>query len=551
MLEDSVPDDTIPLLDFDVEKAPTNCKATWDLLGKGLTKGVFQLESSLGKTWTRKLKPENLEHMAALGSLLRPGCLRAIDEQGVSMTQHYVRRKNGEESTLKYHPAIDAVLADTYGVLAYQEQSMAIAVAVAGFNEQEADQLRKAIGKKLPEEMAKCKKMFLDGAKAAGILTDEQAAEVFGWIEKSQRYAFNKSHAACYGVTGYYSAYIKAHFPIAFFTAWLKNAHEKQDPKQEVFELVNDAKHFDIEVEPPDLRTMRPHFHTDRKTIKFGLGAIKGIGDAQVQKLEVAAMGVTASLGKPISEWTWWEFLSQFSDKVSSAVVIKLIQVGALRWTNMQRSAMEAEFKVWNGLTDKEREWVAQKYTEFSGLIPALELLARKKKDGGGCATTKRIDAVKSEVTMLRNPGFVRVDTPKEMAYHEKELLGIALSCSQIESCDISQVNTTCKEFLAGRKGFMILGVEVQQVREVKTKKGANPGAKMAFLTVGDRSCCIEDVVCFPEVWKEYSHLLSKDNCVFIQADRDWKDNKSNALHVKKVWQADPTGILDPDGETL
>jgi DNA polymerase III alpha subunit len=105
---------------------------------------------------------------------------------------------------------------------------------------------------------------------------------------KTRTIISSPGHAACYGVTGYYSAYIKAHFPLAFFTAWLKNAHHKQDPQQEVFELVNDARLFDIAVEPPDLLTLEPHFHTDGKVVKFGLAGIKGVGEAQIQKLKEA-----------------------------------------------------------------------------------------------------------------------------------------------------------------------------------------------------------------------------------------------------------------------
>jgi hypothetical protein len=812
--------DEIPLLDFDVEKAPTDCPAAWGLLGKGLTKGVFQLESSLGKTWTKKLKPENLEHIAALGALLRPGCLRAVDEAGVSMTQHYVLRKNGDENLDSYHPSLDRILFPTYGVMVYQEQAMAICVAVAGFNEQDADKLRKAIGKKLPEEMAKCKTMFIEGAAKAGILSEGQAAEVFGWIEKSQRYAFNKciagdeiirrpnggshmpykgysvermyrirndkqfamenghaslhkkwkrnghcgyglsmsgdgrvrpniirdilfsgrrpvyrvvledgrsvrvtanhkfptslgelalfdivrmmsdgsdvrvfvcgeyeptdfkpvnrfsglsrkdalskssgkavagcfgpnnvaytngsfteftkndeiiprvcadcgaikgrlelhhrdknrtdsskenlvrlcsschkkrdyalgrikrgekgypslsvaireivpdgdcdtydvvmdapnhnfvvgnsdivvcnSHAACYGVTGYWSAYIKAHFPLAFFTAWLKNAHHKQDPQQEVFELVNDARLFDIAVEPPDLLTLEPHFHTDGKVVKFGLAGIKGVGEAQIQKLKDAVYETSYTLGSP-DRWTWWQFLTRFSSKVSSSVVLRLIQSGALRWMGQERSLMEAEFKAWDQLTEKEREWVSANADKYGSLVPALKDLGRPKKEGGGAANKNRVSKIQSEAAMLENPGSVRADTPLAIAYLEEELLGISLTCSRIDSCDISQVNCTCREFLAGRTGFMVLGVEVQTVRKVKTKKGKNPGAEMAFLTVSDSSCSLDEVVAFPEAWAQYRSVLTEGNTVIMQVERDWKDKQSNSVHVQKVWQA-------------
>jgi DNA polymerase-3 subunit alpha len=223
----------LPLMDVDDDNLPF-CPLTWDLLGRGDTKGVFQLESNLGRQWTKKLKPESGEHMGALGALLRPGCLRAVDDEGVSMTQHFCRRKNNEEEVKPYHEVLDMVLSPTFGCLVYQEQAMLLAQNLAAFNLQEADQLRKAIGKKLPEEMAKCKKLFTEGAKKAGLLTEAQAEEVFGWIEQSQRYSFNKSHAVSYGLTGYDTAYIKAHFPVAFYCSWLRFAREKQDPMQEV-----------------------------------------------------------------------------------------------------------------------------------------------------------------------------------------------------------------------------------------------------------------------------------------------------------------------------
>lgn len=599
VLEETTPPGVMPLLDFDVELAPEDCPATWALLARGETKGVFQLESSLGRTWTRKLKPEGMEHIGALGAILRPGCIKAVDEQGVSTTQHYVRRKNGEEPVASYHPAIDPILATTYGAMVYQEQAMAIAQAVAGFSEQEADVLRKAIGKKLPEEMAKCKKMFVDGAAKAGVISTEMAEEVFGWIEKSQRYAFNKAHAICYGVIGYQTAYIKAHFPLAFFTAWLRNARHKQDPQQEVFELVQDTRLLDIEVEPPDLLKRTKTFSTDRKVVKFGIGNIKGVGEAQVVKLAAAVDAAEAELGRPLHRWSWWEFLARCSDRISAAVVARLIEVGALRWTGMLRAEMLAEFKAWASLTDAERRWVADRAGDFAGLVPALKALGvpkhRKAKpvkrrvpkkgkeaaavllqatlevmaDGdhrraaveaelakvtkwateptpepagpeGGCSSAARESVVQSLARMLESPPSPLVDTPVEIAAHEEELLGISITCGRIDACDVSAVNCTCKEFLAGRQGVLVLGVEVQQVREVKTKRGKSPGARMAFLTVSDATCALTDVVVFPEVWKEYGHLFREENVVIVQAERDFKDRDSNALHVKKAWQAGP-----------
>lgn len=321
----------IPPINLDINNISLECPLVWKMLGRGQTKGVFQLESSLGKQWTKKLKPTCIEHLAALGALLRPGCLRATDEKGISMTEHYCLRKNNLEEVDCYHPALEPILSKTYGVLTYQEQAMAIAQAVAGFNLQEADVLRKAIGKKLPEEMAKCKRMFLEGAEKVKILTKEQAEEVFSWIEKSQRYSFNKSHAVSYAIDGYWSAFCKAHFPVQFFTSYLYYAKDKQDPLREIQELVSDAKSMDIEIVTPDITKMKSHFSTDGRTIMFGLSDVKGIGEIQVEKLKKAALQAEVTYGKKLADLTWYEFLVLLSNKVSSAVIEKLISVGAMR----------------------------------------------------------------------------------------------------------------------------------------------------------------------------------------------------------------------------
>src|SRR5688500_2071038 len=150
---------------FNIEKVDPDCKKVWAMLGKGLTKGIFQLESRLGRRWCKELRPESKEHLTALGAILRPGCTQSKEENGVSTTQHYCWRKNGKEEVSYAHPALEHILKPTYGLIVYQEQAIQIAVAIAGFNPQEADDLRKAIGKKLTEEMAKVKIRFLEGIK--------------------------------------------------------------------------------------------------------------------------------------------------------------------------------------------------------------------------------------------------------------------------------------------------------------------------------------------------------------------------------------------------
>lgn len=607
VLKEAASPDRLPLLDYDSDDIPDDCPAVWELLAKGLTKGVFQLESNLGRQWTKKLKPESIEHMGALGALLRPGPLCAVDSEGVSLTQHFVRRKNGEEPVEVFHPALEPILAKTFAVLTFQEQSMKIAQVLAGFGLVAVDRLRKGIGKKDQKLLASIKQEFLDGCKATGVVDDDSALTVWGWIAATGRYQFNKSHADSYGIRGYKTAYIKAHFPLAFFGSWTHNAGTKSDKQEEVLELVNDARLFGIPVHPPDIRQLETYVNVTTEgdeAVWFGLADIKGVGEIQVGKFIAALPAAERAVGKPLCEMSWLEVLTEVLDSVSSNVAIRFIEVGALRHLPEPRSRMRAEYDKWESLTDREKLWVKaalskvavptaklrlsvlaellettplfdgergepdpalaaerdhlslvvqlrEQGTAPASLLGALKALsmprkvARKRKKDiippgpyGGCATDKRESFVRSQANLLEFPPSPLVDTPHWLAWTEESLLGISLTCAKIDSCDISAVNCTCKEFMAGRTGYLVFGVEVQQVREVRTKKGKTPGSKMAFLTLGDGSCALSEVLCFPDVWKEFGHLLTENNTVIVQGEREAKSKDSTVLIIKKVWQA-------------
>jgi len=263
--------------DPNMEIIPLDCKLTWELISRGDTKGIFQLDSNLGRSLSKQLEPQNIEHLAALGAIMRPGCMDSILDDK-SITNHYIDRKNEEEPVEYFHPALEPILKDTFGMLVFQEQSMKIAQELAGFNLEDADVLRKAIGKKQPEVMATLKVQFAKGCKKVGILKTNEAEEIFGWIEKSQRYSFNKSHAVSYAINGYLSAYTKAHFPKEFFTAYLTYAQEKPKPHEEIKELVNNARNNNIDVHPPDFRHCNRKFKLIEDIIYFGLEDIKGVG---------------------------------------------------------------------------------------------------------------------------------------------------------------------------------------------------------------------------------------------------------------------------------
>lgn len=175
-----------------IENINLECSRTWGLISDGNTKGIFQLESRLGRMMAKKLKPENINQLSDLISIIRPGALDAIRD-GKSVTNHYLDKKNEVESLDYFHPSLEPILNSTLGEMIYQEQAMQIAKDVAGFNLKDADSLRKIIGKKLASQMAAMKSKFLEGCKSKNIVNESEAEQIFSWIEKSQRYSFNRS----------------------------------------------------------------------------------------------------------------------------------------------------------------------------------------------------------------------------------------------------------------------------------------------------------------------------------------------------------------------
>lgn len=655
----------LPLLDVDANNLPS-CENAWNIFARGDTKGVFQLESDLGKQWAKKLKPKSVEHLTALGALIRPGALKGVDDKGVSMTAHYCRRANFEESVESYHPAVDEVLKSTYGSLVFQEQSMELSRVIAGFTLQEADMLRKAMGKKSSSEMAKCKKMFIDGAKKTKVVSDEQAEEIFGWIEQSQKYSFNRcitkdtivetqngfktieelnigdhvlspdiknncdkyvlvknkmsngkkevyeittssgkklkctmnhkilcsdgkkrtlrtiiknkyaiicesdrkgncmqiesivsvkslgilstydievdskehlfygngiaisnSHSCCYGLTGYDTAYLKSHFPVQFFTSWLFYAKDKADSQLEISDLIEDAKKFNILVQSPDLMVLNSNFYTDGLSIWFGITDVKGIGYSQFEKIKSCMQ----TYGKEIN--TWEEFVVKVSDLMPKSSIEKLISVNALRKFGSNRKLFLAEFNAWNELTEKEKAWIKEN-VQITNIPDMILNSAKTKKEGGCCSSSKRVDVLKSIASVIKNPPSPLVDIPSWISWVEKDLLGVSLTYNPTDSCDTSESNTTCKEYLDGKNGYMIFGVEVRRCKEVVTKAGKTPGSRMCFLSISDSTGKIDDVICFPNVYKDFHSLLKESNTVLIQGERD---KKSDSLLVKKVVQ--------------
>lgn len=525
--------DNIPkiLFDLDIEHINLECPRTWALLSEGNTKGCFQLESRLGQTLAKKLKPENIEQLAALISIMRPGCLEAI-RNNKSVTNHYIDKKNGEESIDYFHPSLEPILNKTYGEMIYQEQAMQIAQKIAGFDLKEADMLRKAIGKKKPEEMAKIKIRFINGAKKLGLIDDSSAEELFGWIEKSQRYSFNKSHAVSYAINAYLSAFAKAHFPKIFFASYLKYAKDKIDAQKEIKELVANALEADILIKTPDLRLLNKSFIIHKKDIYFGLTDIKGFGDAVYDNLK----NITTNID--IYNINFLEIILSILLHINSTAAKALIESGALDFTKLSRKYMLHCYNIFSKLSKREIKWAQDNLvlSNFNKVEQFWEFVfSMPSGKHGFFATAKRMSSMKEEYELFINPPFSLQDTIEWLADCEHRLLGISITCSRVDGCDTLSANTTCKEIKHSMNKKIIVACEIDDINIVKTKKGKNPGQTMCFMKISDSTGYSDNIICFPEQYNEFENLLIVGNTVLIEGSKTKKQD--SGLVIKNIWQ--------------
>ncbi len=318
---------------LDLSKIALDDKATYALLGSGETKGVFQLESSGMQQLFKDLRADCFEDIVAAVALYRPGPL------GTGMVADFVNRKHGKAPIGSMHPRVDELLAPTYGVIVYQEQVMQIAQALAGYTLGGADLLRRAMGKKKPEEMAKQKSIFVDGSIDQGVASAD-AERIFGLLEYFAGYGFNKSHSAAYALITYQTAYLKAHYPVELLCGILTS---DKDRIEKIVRTIADARSMGITVLPPDanesdtdFKVVYTHPNGDRKftraervkdvcgpQIRFGLGAVRGLGGAALETLFE-----TRQVGGPFADL--FDFAARVdAKKVNRSVFEALIQCGA------------------------------------------------------------------------------------------------------------------------------------------------------------------------------------------------------------------------------
>jgi DNA polymerase-3 subunit alpha len=464
--------------DIDINEVPLDDQKTFELLQRGDTTGVFQLESSGMKRYLKELKPTIFDDIIAMGALYRPGPMQWIDD--------FIARKHQRSEIAYIHPAMEAALKPTYGIIVYQEQVMQISKDMCGFSGGQSDTLRKAIGKKKPEELAKMKTAFIEGAVKT-VKADRKAMEKF-WkqLEAFAAYAFPKSHAACYAMIAYQTAYLKANYPTAFMAALMTSDFDDTD---RLAIEINECKHMGIEVLPPDVNESFVEFAVTPKTnqIRFGMAAIKNVGTGAVEEI-LRARSVDGTFSG------FEDFLAKVNTRVVNRKTLEsLIKSGAFDVFH-NRGLLLANIDT----------------------ILAYAARLQKQKISG---QTDLFGAVINEGANI-DPKLVlglpeKVVNKADQLQWERELLGIYLSQHPLEDyAEVLAKQTTALSSLSAAddgKRITIGGVIVSS-KEITTKSGQ----KMAFVRLADKTAEIE-LVLFPNIYQQTSELWQRDSVVIAK----------------------------------
>ncbi len=480
---------------FNIEDIDMADPAVFELIGEGDTTGVFQLESSGMKDLCKRIKPDSIDDITAINALYRPGPM------GSGMHDEFVEIKHGRKPEQYLFEELRPVLKDTYGIIVYQEQVMNIARVIAGFSLGQADMLRRAMGKKKPEEMEKYKKIFIEGATGKGFDHDK-SVYLFDLMAKFAEYGFNKSHAVAYAVIAYQTAFLKRYHPGAFYAALLGTEISNMD---KVTMYAQDAREHGIEILPPDVNESLWLFNVVGNTIRFGMGAVKNVGQGAVEEIirERGANGPLKGLA---------DFCERVDPKaVNARVMESLIKVGAF---------------------DSCRQYNRKTLLENLELISAWGQRKREEReagqtslfDMGGSSSEESGD----ELQVHETAEF----TEKEMLGMEAELLGIYISGHPLDRykdimgklasmpiADVHGLPTVARPEKFNPRGQeadpakrpMVLAGLVTSLKPIITKKGD----KMAFLNLEDLSGKIECLI-FPRVYAECHQLLTGDEPVLM-----------------------------------
>jgi DNA polymerase-3 subunit alpha len=517
-----------PDLDFDINGIPDRDAQTFELLRSTQTAAVFQLESSGMRDLIKRMRPDQFDDLVALVALFRPGPLQS------GMVDDFITRKHSSnKADIDYlHPDLKPVLEETYGVILYQEQVMQIAQVLAGYTLGGADLLRRAMGKKKPEEMAKQREIFVTGATERGGAKNT-ATHIFDLMEKFAGYGFNKSHSAAYAVLSYQTAYLKAHYPAAFMAAVMSADLQNTD---RLVVLKDDCRKLGLRLLAPDVNRSLYHFSVPAdRTILYGLGAIKGVGRGAVEALirDREANG-------PFSNLT--EFCRRADhDKINRRAIEAMIKAGAMDAFGETRRGMMAELDDALRAADQQAKAAAAGQNDMFGHEePAVEETSHEPTQL----------AEWQERLFLSN---------------EKEALGLYLTGHPFHA-----VQHDARHFSDGKLGD-ITAEPPPQTNRGEREYGSRREATVAGLIVdvrkrGNRVSVVLDddtgrmeISFFSEAFQEFRHLLVKDEIVVISGGLryddfigSWTVNARNVLHIDRVIESRASGLvlsIAPNGQ--
>ena len=461
---------------IDIATLPLDDPAVYEFLRTGLTTAIFQLESTGMKKLVQALEIENFDEIVALLSLYRPGPL------GAQMDQTFVNRKHGREPIVYDHPILEPILRSTYGVIVYQEQVMQVAQDMAGYTLGGADMLRRAMGKKKPEEMAKQREIFLKGAAEKEIPADV-AGSVFDLMEKFAAYGFNKAHSAAYAVISYQTAWLKTHYPSEFLAASMS---EDMDSTDRIVIYLHEANTLNITVTPPNINDCNYRFRSrNAKEIVYGLGAVKGVGQAVLEHL--------------VEER---EQNGPYKDLFDLCYRIDIKKVN--------RRALQALTKA--GAFDAFGDHRA---SIFESIDLALEAASQRAKSVE--AGQNELFAVVAPEQSVQSLKYADKWEENELLLYEKENLGLYLSGHPIdvhlhEIRKIAGTSLLEANVEFGKKAVTIAGLIIES-RVKMTKRGD----KMMFMVLDDQTAR-KEVVVYQEQLEQYSELIQNDQIVIVKA---------------------------------
>jgi len=463
----------------DLGHLPLDDKKTYQLLCNGNTTGVFQLESTGIREMTVKIRPNCFEDLVAILALYRPGPLDS------GMAEEYIKRKNGREKNKYLHPLSEPILKDTYGVIVYQEQVMQIAQVLGGYSMGDADILRRAMGKKDPEEMAAQRERFVEGAKKKKI-DPQKATEIFDQMETFARYGFNKSHSAAYALVSYQTAYLKTHYPVEFMAALM--TWEMGDTDKVIKNLA-ECREKGIEVLAPDVNESRSDFTPVGGKIRFGLTAVKNVGEKAVEV-------ILESREKDGAFESLFDFCRRVDlTAVNRRVIENLIKCGAFDSTNVSRARMMAV------LDETMRAGQAFQRDEESNQIDIFAMLGAPAKGS-------------------KKPGdiYPQVEewSAQESLAFEKEALGFYITGHPLDKYDnvIKKISSRTIAELKEKAsaGDVKIGGVISSLKLKNTKKGDRYGS----FNLEDKSGFVE-VVAWPDVYRKAVELLNSDDPIFVK----------------------------------